>query len=308
MKDKLEFLQSKGNYKKKKLRNDTYLLEFSDGTKQIYKENRIKDGFSGLIKKLFIKGSVSYINELSFYRYISGNENYNYFKFPQFHYGNNKYLVIGYIDGKLGLDDNVEPQVITRTMLEFQVNNRNFKKKMENKLINYVTRKYIFRIPRSIYRIFIKTKNWRLVKDSLILLFTLSKTEKKQKLDYLLHNDIMNIFTNREGYILLFDFETIQFERKWILTDIIELCLDFDTLDFDFKLFQLYCEELKIREKIKFDECSQLRFGLFRVILLIIESKSKREYNYSSCKYYHFLISNIFSDSGFKEWYFRDIS
>lgn len=91
-------------------------------------------------------------------------------------------------------------------------------------------------------------------------------SEKKQERLVMLHNDLGNTcnkITSEDKRLIILDFERATYERKWILYDIVALCLNIITLEFNWKLFSIYIEQLN-RRGCQIDVNLQLRIALLR--------------------------------------------
>jgi hypothetical protein len=93
----------------------------------------------------------------------------------------------------------------------------------------------------------------------------------------LLHNDLnwSNIIFNKQGKPVLVDFEDAIFERKWVLSDLVDLLFDFETASLDTAQLEDAWRQLACRLKIqpgalKFKQ--QVRLCLIKSVLAALSS------------------------------------
>ncbi|MBI9014036.1 MAG: hypothetical protein JEZ08_17510 [Clostridiales bacterium] len=85
-----------------------------------------------------------------------------------------------------------------------------------------------------------------LIKCYLFLLKALI-VSKKTNVSLQTHNDLFrynNMILNKDNQLVLCDFEFVKSDQKWFLIDIIDLCFDLQTFEFDQTLFDKYITEL----------------------------------------------------------------
>jgi thiamine kinase-like enzyme len=93
-----------------------------------------------------------------------------------------------------------------------------------------------------------------------------------------IHNDLLpnNLLTDKEGNVYIIDFENVLYEKKWILTDIVDLALNINDMSLDVKLINDYIKKLK-DIKINEEELNinaQLRLIILKRIIQAISSRN----------------------------------
>jgi len=132
---------------------------------------------------------------------------------------------------------------------------------------------------------------------------------KKTNVSLQTHNDLFrynNMILNRDNQLYLCDFEFVKRDQKWFLIDIIDLCFDLKTFEFNQTLFGKYITELsKVTDLSTSRYKTQIKVILLRKILgqltradLTLERKEQLV---------EFIESTLMNNEAYNLWYALNI-
>lgn len=224
---------------------------------------------------------------------------------------NNNYLLFDYIPSDKGWNrTDIPMNEFLKSILEFQTSNIKLQNKLRDKTLFHIMRK------PTIEMVIWSMKVWTKydLKSVIKILGTIAKCsllEKKNSMHFLLHNDLHmlnNVLSSQDKFVYLCDFERSLEEKKWVLLDIVDLCMNSNPMDFDSELFEKYITLFKsytcTPEKINIQ--TQVRIGVLRIIIkkMIYDSLENEKYGIQ----WKELLNTISSDEKYKKWYDNRIS
>ncbi len=291
------------------LKQDHEIKEILHIKKQVYLINTINDSYilkfnpntSILNDILRPYKTIKFKRELLVYKSIQ-NLWLTYFNSPKLMFYNNRYFLLEHISGNIDIDyGKTSEQHVKEALLEF---NYELRKAIKNKLI-------VISSFNSIKLLKVILKNISIYcgiifsLKALWLFVVYSTTNKRNKESILLHNDLSNEcnkITANDGVLYFIDFESVSYEKKWILTDIINISFNISSLSFNKNLFKLYVDSLDpmVRRNICINH--QVRISLIRLCGNLLLYKKHRE------KHMQFLKNTILVNKNYNKWYSKNIN
>lgn len=283
----------------------TWLVE-TDTNSYIVKTKVEKDSLLNYKKLLFD-------NELYIYNYLS-SLNFTYFKYPELIYTDNRtYMISKYIPNNKDykLSDSLKSSMINQ-LLEFQQKGQGINQNLFRKLVFKIYKSLNWKVFRwSVMNLRRKYGRVYVIK-SLKVIFESSFSQKKLPISFFIHDDLFgenNYIIDENNEIYFLDFEGAFTERKWILVDIIDMCIDGESLKLDNDRLVYYLNELK-KQNIKiYDKLNikaQVRLVLLRKTLQVLLFSDHPNAQRDKKKWEAFL-DLLLSNSRYTEWYKNQI-
>ena len=245
-------------------------------------------------------------NEYLAYKALSKSELKN-FQIPQLlETDKNRYIILAYYDFQPITEiDNYE-KMIFNAVSEFNLIPFGFKQPLALKLIR--------RIPYKLTRWLI-TRGPRYfgLKQTMLCLRVLIKSSMKQssfKQGLYMHDDLFgpsNIAFNKELGTMMYDFEGVLYERKWILSDAVDLCITTNSVEFHGTQLKPFVDEY-LKRGYDLDVFSQVRVALMRKILRILFYFKIRNSKVIKGMWQNFLFDVVLNDKAFESWYQENVS
>lgn len=230
-----------------------------------------------------------------------------YFHIPQIVETDKKrYIVMEYYDFQPITEiDNYE-MIIFKAVSEFNLIQFGFKQPL--------ALKFIRRIPYKLTRWLITHGPWYFgLKQTMLCLRVLIKSSMKQssfKQGLYMHDDLFgpsNIAFSKEFGTMMYDFEGVLYERKWILSDAVDLCITTNSVEFHGTQLKPFVDEY-LRRGYDLDVPSQVRVALMRKILRILFYFKIRNSKVIKGMWQDFLSDVVLDDQAYESWYQKNVS
>lgn len=294
----------------KRIKSYTYYLETKNDS-YILKKINMKKKFSK-IKRWFNR--ITFKNEIEAYKQLN-KINLDFFEVPNLIYNQKDYFLLEFIEpnqepidmDKSSID--VVDSVLEFNMIELDTLDNFFEKKFFNlfKRINWKLMRFALISVRKKYGIFLSVKLiWIVIVNSF--------KQKNNKITFTLHDDLFgfnNLILSEDKLIHFVDFEGVIAEKKWILLDILDLCLDPESFDFDDSLLTEYLDKLSDRTdfEIRLNVKAQLQMALLkRVIEKVTFVNSKRSASKNRLYVWENALKMLTSKKKYDKWYSKNLS